>query len=175
MEPVRLALFASLVLTALVGCSDDAPIEEDAVPSTATKMPTPRPDAGTVDAAPQRTPTDTTGVVVTSGDAGPAACQGTAEKEPNDEDRRAPLPPVLCGALGGGDVDAFTTSTGSADRTLRFEASGDAELEAVGFGSSRTLKSGEELTIPAFPLPLAFAIVVKSRSGTPQSYRISSE
>lgn len=33
----------------------------------------------------------------------------------------------------------------------------------------RTLKSGEELTIPAFPLPLAFAIVVKSRSGTPQS------
>lgn len=53
MEPVRLALFASLVLTALVGCSDDAPIEEDAVPSTATKMPTPRPDAGTVDAAPQ--------------------------------------------------------------------------------------------------------------------------
>ncbi|MFO0736724.1 MAG: hypothetical protein U0270_12640 [Labilithrix sp.] len=168
MPHVRLALAAALSTAALIACAE-VPAQEESLIDP--------PDAGALAPLPtkNRTPTDAGHVVLLDASPAPATCAGVPDVEPNDEESPGTLGAAVCGSLVTGDVDAFAARSLKKKATLRFVASGDAELELHGFGLTRTLKSGEDLVVPSFPIELGFTVVVSSPSGTPQPYRIAFE
>jgi hypothetical protein len=180
MNLVRLASLSAFGLAVLAACGDEIPTTSDApIIAVAPAAPAPAVDAGPLNVADGGAlPGLPAPIEVT--DAGPLAdrvppCMGAPEVEPNDDAAPIPLAAPLCGSLTAADVDAFQAKSQSKPTTLHFEADGDAELELRGFGARRTLRSGEELSVPSFPVALGFTVVVQSPTGRAQSYRITYE